>query len=77
MNRSKRHALLFFESTATLMSNLLRTLINESLTQYNSFFRRFDKRTSRLRNPREIVENEEDLEQPIEDVFLIVKLKYD
>jgi hypothetical protein len=59
MNRSKRHALLFFESTATLMSNLLRTLINESLLQYNMFFFRFDKRSSKLRTPREIVDAEE------------------
>ena len=34
-NRSKKHAMRFFESTATLMSNLLRQLINESLNQFN------------------------------------------
>ena len=59
MNRSKRHALLFFESTATLMSNMLRTLINESLHMYNTFFKRFDRRAGHLRSPKEIVENED------------------
>lgn len=59
MNRSKKHALLFFESTATLMSNLLRTLINQSLGQYDTFIKRFDKRTGLLRTPKEIVDSED------------------
>lgn len=41
--------MLFFESTATLMSNLLRTQINESLISYRNFFKRFDKKI--LRTP--------------------------
>lgn len=76
-NRSKRHALLFFESTATLMSNLLRTQINESLATFRNFFARFDKRRSKLRAPMEVMQTDEDFEIPIEDVFLTVKLKQD
>lgn len=76
MKKSKRNAYLFFEANATLMSNLLRSLINDSLVQYNQFFQRFDKRNDVLRTPEQIVQSDE-LESPIEDVFLVVKLKYE
>ncbi|CAD8159976.1 unnamed protein product [Paramecium pentaurelia] len=74
-NRNKRHAMLFFESTATLMSNLLRTQINESLISYRNFFKRFDKKI--LRIPQQVIAEEDDFDKPIEDVFLTVKLKHD
>jgi len=34
MSKNKKHAVLFFESNATLMSNQIRTLVRDSLQQY-------------------------------------------
>jgi dynein heavy chain len=46
--------------------------VTDSLILYKEFFGRFDK--SKLLTPTEIIEREKDCRQPIEDVFLHVKL---
>jgi dynein heavy chain len=73
MHRNKRQAVLFFESNATLMSNQIRQLVTDSLQQFRSFFERFNKPT--LNTPEEVVAIEKDARNPIEDVFLHVKLE--
>jgi hypothetical protein len=47
---------MFFEANATLMSNQLRKLIEESLFQYKEFFNRFKK--SKLLSAMDIIEND-------------------
>ncbi|CAD8130743.1 unnamed protein product [Paramecium sonneborni] len=74
-NRNKRYAMLFFESTATLMSNLLRTQINEFLISQRNFFKRFDKKI--LRTSQQVIAEEDGFDKPIEDFFLTIKLQHD
>jgi len=47
---------MFFEANATLMSNQLRKLIEESLYQYKEFFNRFKK--TRLMSAKDIIDND-------------------
>lgn len=42
MGKNKRQAIIFFEANATLMSNQLRKLIEDSLNYYKTFFNRFN-----------------------------------
>lgn len=56
MGKNKRQAIIFFEANATLMSNQLRKLIEESLLMYKAFFDRFSKPD--VLTPMEVIMNE-------------------
>ena len=70
----QHYAQLFYESTAVLLSNLIRAQATEALENYLKFFERYDKKV--LRDPETILAEEEQsfLESPSEDYFLKIKL---
>lgn len=57
------------------MSNQIRLLVKDSLLLYREFFERFNQHNQKT--PKEIVELEMDCNNPIEDVFLHVKIFYE
>ena len=73
----EHYAELFYESTAVLLSNLLRSLATQALQNYESFIQRFDKGDNRL--PQQIIleEAQNYLAARTEEFFLKIELEDD
>jgi hypothetical protein len=67
-NLDKDQTKTFFESTATLMSNQVRELIEQSVNAYVDFIERFKFKT--YPKPQEISLREYDADTPFEDNFI-------
>jgi len=74
-NLDKDQTKTFFESTATLMANQVRELIEQSLHKYVDFIERFKFPT--YPKPDEIIKREYDADSPYEDNFIAIKLDID
>lgn len=74
-NLDKDQTKTFFESTATLMANQVRELIEQSLNKYVDFIQRFKK--PKYPFPSEIIQREYDADSPYEDNFIAIKLDID
>jgi hypothetical protein len=74
-NLDKDQAKNFFESVATLMSNQVRELVEQSVNAYVKFIQTFKKGS--YPKPDEIIEREYDADSPFEDNFILLKLIID
>lgn len=71
-NLDKDQKARFFESTATLMANQVRELIEQSVRTYVEFIQRFKKDS--YPTPEEIIQREYKPDVEFEDCFICVKL---
>jgi hypothetical protein len=74
-NLDKDQKARFFESTATLMANQVRELIEQSVKTYVEFIQRYKK--DEYPTPFEIIQREYDPDSAFEDSFICVKLTID
>jgi 16S rRNA G966 N2-methylase RsmD len=74
-NLDKDQTKTFFESTATLMANQVRELIEQSINKYVEFIQRF--KLEKIPSPQEIIKREYDADSPYEDNFIAIKLDID
>lgn len=71
-NLDKDQTKTFFESTATLMSNQVREIIEQSVKAYVDFIERFKYKS--YPKPDEIILREYDADTPFEENFISLKL---
>ena len=65
----------FFDAVATLMSNQVRSLIENSITAYEEFFKKYKKKT--YATAAEVVARKFDISSPIERSFLLLNIDTD
>lgn len=71
-NLDKDQTKTFFEAVATLMSNQVRELIEQSVKAYVDFIQRY--KSESYPEPEEILLREYDADSPFEDNFISLKL---